>query len=147
MSSKERLVSIIEKQPTERDLKVIEKGLCEHATSLGIEPRNYRTLTILLRNSDKSVVGGLIGATVWGWLHIKEFWIDKRYRFEGQGKSLILLAEEEALSRGCHQAYVDTFDFQAVDFYRKLGYEMFGSLYDFPKGHERYFLKKKLIQG
>ncbi len=53
-------------------------------------------------------------------------------------------AENEALARGCHGAYLDTFSFQAPDFYQKLGYEIYGKLDDFPKGHCRYFLRKKL---
>jgi ribosomal protein S18 acetylase RimI-like enzyme len=51
-------------------------------------------------------------------------------------------AEFEAKGRNCHAAYVDTFSFLALDFYQKLGYTIFGSLEDFPKGHTRYFLKK-----
>jgi hypothetical protein len=41
-------------------------------------------------------------------------------------------------------AYLDTFSFQAPDFYKKLGYEVFGELQDFPHGHQRYFMKKRL---
>jgi len=51
-------------------------------------------------------------------------------------------AESQAKARNCHAAYVDTFSFLALDFYRKCGYEVFGTLADFPKGHTRYFLKK-----
>jgi hypothetical protein len=51
-------------------------------------------------------------------------------------------AEEEAIRRGCCHAYLDTFDFQAPGFYRKLGYSEWGVLEDFPPGHQRIFLKK-----
>jgi hypothetical protein len=34
--------------------------------------------------------------------------------------------------------------FQAPDFYRKLGYEEFGRLDDFPPGHSRLFFRKNL---
>ena len=53
------------------------------------------------------------------------------------------LAEAEAVRRGCKQAYLDTFDFQALDFYKNLGYQVFGTLDDFPEGHTRYFLQKR----
>jgi GNAT superfamily N-acetyltransferase len=43
---------------------------------------------------------------------------------------LILKAEQEALSRGCHSAWLDTFEFQARGFYERMGYECFGALSD-----------------
>jgi ribosomal protein S18 acetylase RimI-like enzyme len=62
----------------------------------------------------------------------------------GFGRQLLALAEEEARQRGAEYAYLDTFSFQAPDFYKKQGYEIFGELPDFPPGHQRYFLSKKL---
>jgi hypothetical protein len=41
-------------------------------------------------------------------------------------------------------ALLDTFDFQALSFYARLGYEVFGRLDDFPKGHTRFFVAKTL---
>jgi GNAT superfamily N-acetyltransferase len=53
-------------------------------------------------------------------------------------------AEEEARRRGCHHALLDTFDFQARSLYERLGYEVFGTLDDFPRGHQRFFMRKAL---
>jgi hypothetical protein len=57
---------------------------------------------------------------------------------------LLTLAEDEARQRGAKNVYLDTFSFQAPDFYKQHGYQVFGELEDFPPGHERYFLTKKL---
>jgi hypothetical protein len=46
-------------------------------------------------------------------------------------------------ARGCHSARLDTFSFQAPEFYRRMGYEVFGVL-DYPPDHKRIFLKKQL---
>jgi hypothetical protein len=54
-------------------------------------------------------------------------------------------AEAEAIRRGCRHAHVDTIDFQAPDFYLKLGYTVWGVLDDIPPGHRRIFLKKDLF--
>ncbi|GET35341.1 putative N-acetylmannosamine-6-phosphate epimerase superfamily protein [Microseira wollei NIES-4236] len=51
----------------------------------------------------------------------------------------MLKAESEAKKRGCHHCYLDKFSFQALGFYQKLGYQIFGILQDFPPGHQRYF--------
>ena len=54
-------------------------------------------------------------------------------------------AQHEAHLRGCRHAYLDTFDFQALGFYQKLGYELFGHLDDYPPGHTKYFLQKRRL--
>jgi hypothetical protein len=54
------------------------------------------------------------------------------------------LAEEKARERGAKNAYLDTFSFQAPDFYKRLGYDVFGELPDCPHGHQRYFFRNQL---
>ena len=53
-------------------------------------------------------------------------------------------AEAAAISRACHASYLDTFDFQAVPFYQNRGYSIIGALENFPIGHTRFFLEKRL---
>lgn len=108
-------------------------------------PLGYRTLAVLSRQ-ESQIVGGLIGDTHWNWLFIKTLWVADAFRRRGLGRSLMLAAEQEAFKRGCSHAYCDTFDFQALPFYQKLGYEIFGQLDDFPTGHHRYFLQKRNLR-
>jgi len=89
-------------------------------------------------------MGGVIGATVWDWLNINLMWIKEDLRGCGYGQQLLELVEEEARKRGAKHAYLDTFSFQAPEFYKKIGCQVFGELNDFPDGHTRYFLKKEL---
>lgn len=42
--------------------------------------------------------------------------------------------------------FLDTFDFQACEFYEKHGYTAFGVLEDCPTGHCRFYMEKKLWQ-
>jgi len=67
-----------------------------------------------------------------------------RNRGRGYGHRLLTLAEEEGRKRGAEHAYLDTFSFQAPDFYKQHGYHVFGELSDFPQGHRRYYLTKQL---
>jgi GNAT superfamily N-acetyltransferase len=103
-----------------------------------------KNLCFVLRDANQVIVGGVIGSTYWGWLYINLMWVREDLRGGGYGRRLLLLAEEEGRKRGAAYAYLDTFSFQAPDFYKKLGYEVFGKLTDFPTGHQRYFLKKQL---
>ena len=103
---------------------------------------NGKMLCYLLETDGKEVVGGVIGETHWDWLYINLMWIREDLRGRGYGKQLLELAEEEARKRGAKNAYLDTFSFQAPGFYKKLGYQVFGELQDFPEGHQRYTCRK-----
>lgn len=103
-----------------------------------------RSLCFAVRAPDQEIVGGVIGATYWDWLHIDLMWVKEEYRGRGYGQRLLALAEEEARQRGAKHVHLDTFSFQAPGFYERYGYQVFGQLDDFPEGHQRYYLTKQL---
>jgi ribosomal protein S18 acetylase RimI-like enzyme len=103
-----------------------------------------KNLCFVLQGPEEEVVGGIIGATHWDWLYISLMWLKEEFRGRGYGHRLLTMAEEEARKRGAKHAYLDTFSFQAPDFYQQHGYEVFGELKDFPTGHQRYYLRKQL---
>lgn len=80
----------------------------------------------------------------WGCLFINMLWVDEKHRKQGLGSILLAKAESSAKEIGCTLAHLDTFDFQAKDFYLKHGYEIFGELKDCPPGHARFYMKKIL---
>jgi len=129
---------------TQDAIDAIEAGLVEHARERGIEPRQHRPLALVMRDESGAIVGGLVAATVWGWLHVKDLWVAAHLGGLGWGAQLLDRAEREAVRRGCHHAMLDTFDFQALGFYEQLGYAVFGELNDFPTGHVRHFVSKSL---
>ena len=98
-----------------------------------------------VKNPQK-LVGGLISYIDWGrWLYIDTIWIDADYRKQEIGKHLIKSAEQKAINKDIKRARLCTFDFQALPFYEKLGYIVYGKLEDFPEGHTLYYLKKILL--
>jgi GNAT superfamily N-acetyltransferase len=131
----------VEDNPAAADLTLLEHTLAAHNEAKS-EPRNYTPLALFIRNDEGQIVAGLRGVTVWGWLFVSQLWVAEELRGQDYGTKLMAAAEAEARRRNCHAGYVDTFSFLALGFYQKLGYTVFGSLEDFPKGHTRYFLKK-----
>jgi GNAT superfamily N-acetyltransferase len=109
---------------------------------------DYAPLGLLARDGSGRVVGGLSGGTSYGWLLVKILWVAEEFRGRGLGAGIMALAEEEALGRGCHGAWLDTSSGRACDFYERLGYEIFGKLEnregELPQGHARFFLCKRL---
>jgi len=108
------------------------------------EDDQHTLMGVFARNDAGELIGGLLGETYWLWLHINILWVHENHRRNGIGKQLMARAEAEAIQRGCRHAYLDTLEFQAPDFYSKLGYSVWGVLDDFPPGHRRIFFKKDL---
>lgn len=136
----------IEPDITKEDREAIEAGLREYNRSC-VGDECGKSLSIVLRNGDGAVVGGLLGATYLGWLYVAILWIDQGVRRDGYGGQILKMAEEEAIRRGCKHVHLDTFSFQALPFYEKQGYRVFGELPDYPEGHTRYYLTKRLPTG
>ena len=122
---------------------VIGGGISGYNTQQAGDDRG-KNLCFVLQSPEGEIVGGVIGATHWDWLYINLMWVREDLRGRGYGQQLLVKAEDEARQRGARHAYLDTFSFQAPGFYQKNGYQVFGELPDFPQGHQRYFLKKKL---
>jgi GNAT superfamily N-acetyltransferase len=91
------------------------------------------------------LAGGLVGHTWTTWLHVTYLWVDERHRGTGLGSQLLATAERLARDeRGCGCARLETWDFQAPEFYKKQGYQVVCVIPDYPPGITEYTLTKQL---
>ena len=95
-------------------------------------------------DNGKIIAGCVARMYCWNVVYIDTLWVDEIYRNIGFGSRLLAEVEKIAKNKGCYLIHLDTFDFQAKEFYEKQGYEVFGVLEDCPRGHCRYYLKKVL---
>lgn len=102
-----------------------------------------KPLEIIIHDQGQ-VVGGLYGRSIWGTLEIQKLAIAEEYKNKGLGKQLIYIAIEQARIRNCNYIALNTFSFQAPEFYEKMGFEKIGTEHDFPKGFEKYYYRKTL---
>jgi ribosomal protein S18 acetylase RimI-like enzyme len=109
------------------------------------EPGLLNLAAVIRERAHGEILGGLLGRTAWEWLRIEFLYVAPAWRRAGWGTRLVRAAEKEAVKRLCRSAWVDSYSFQAPDFYERLGYTIFGSLDDYPAGHRRYFLQRRLI--
>ncbi len=106
--------------------------------------QNTQILCFVIQGPAQEIMGGIVAFIYWDWLYIDLMWIKEELRGCGYGRRLLMRVEDESRKRGVKHAYLDTFSFQAPGFYEKQGYQVFGELSDFPKGHRRYFFTKEL---
>jgi GNAT superfamily N-acetyltransferase len=133
----------IQRKASRRDLQVIWRGLRRfNQRAVGHTP--YAHFLVEARSPRGALRGGLQGVVYYQWLFIANFWLAEKVRRGGVGSQLIAEAERHAASLGCHGVWLDTFAWQARPFYEKQGYRVFGSLPDYPAGHSRFFMMKRL---
>src|SRR5918993_816974 len=116
---------VIEEHPDQRDLEFLEDQINAYNVAV-TKIVDWHALAIFIRDDEKQIVAGVNGGMWGGYLEIKNLWVCEGLRGQGLGRRLLLAAEQQARARGCSQVLLDTHDFQAPDFYIKLGYAVFG---------------------
>ena len=101
-------------------------------------------LNLYLEDEKGNLMAGLVAETFGNWLEIEYLFVKEELRGQGIGSKLLQRAENEAKKRNCRFAFVNTYQFQAPDFYKRLGYKEVFTLQDYPYTGQRYYYQKDL---
>lgn len=102
-----------------------------------------KSISIFLRSENK-IHGGILTWLNSDSIYIDVLWIDEEFRHQGYGTKLLQAAENEGRNNNCCFCMVDTFGFQAKEFYQKHGYELIGEIKNYVQEYSRIFFRKKL---
>ena len=100
-------------------------------------------VNLFVKDESEKVVGGILTVIYRYMMYVETLWIEPKYRKYGYGRQLMNDAEQIARSRGCTQIELNTFNFQAPEFYKRLGYDVFGES-SYKEGFTRYYMRKWL---
>ncbi|MEN5395409.1 GNAT family N-acetyltransferase [Stenotrophomonas sp. TWI377] len=126
------------------DTRAVFAGLLAFNQAASGDALDDQPVNRVIRDAAGRVVAGIAADVCGGWLMVHALWVDDTRRNEGLGQALLADAEQQARALGAHAVTLDTFSWQAEGFYLKQGYEVFGRLQDFPPGHQRLYLRKRL---
>lgn len=104
----------------------------------------YEEICLFLKDDNGNVRGGILSEICWNWLEIHTFIIDSGVRKSGYGTKLLLELENIAIEKDCDFIKVDTLSFQALEFYKKNGYQVYGCIDNVGREFKHYYLKKDL---
>lgn len=107
-----------------------------------VVPHASQRFSLTVCDDRSELKAGVVGVVMWEWLFIEAMWVGDDLRGQGVGRQLMRRAEAHARAKGCHSAWLDTF--QARAFYEALGYEVFGQLDQFPGEQVRYFMRRRI---
>lgn len=135
---------IVDHNANDADKKVIREGI--FAFNKGILGRGMleKTFSVLLKDESNNIHGGILAYFDSESVFIDILWVDENSRHQGHGSKLLRAAENEACKLGCRYSTLDTWSFQAEEFYLKNGYERLGEIKNYYLHHSKIFLRKKL---
>jgi len=133
---------VLNERPNEKDVQMLRQHLRDFNMTRANSHEGYG-IAIFLRDDKDQMVAGISG---WLWgecLEIDYLWVQESIRAQGIGKRLVLALEEAAVIRGCRQITLETFSFQAPEFYQKLGYSVFGVIEGFGNRYRKFYMQKR----
>ena len=84
---------------------------------------NYTPFNFLAKDGDK-VIGMITGHSYYEEIHIGDLIVLEEYRKQHIGSKLVKQAEDYFKDKGFENINLTTYGFQALDFYKKCGYEV-----------------------
>ena len=108
------------------------------------EAAESEPLNLYIEDEHGRLLAGLVAETFGNWLEIEYLFVKEELREQGIGSKLLQQAESEAKNRNCRFAFVNTYQFQAPDFYISHGYKEVFTLQDYPYTGKRFYYQKDL---
>ena len=133
---------IITDKPRKEDDEKILTGIRDY--NFQFVEKTLKPISVYLKGENEEIVAGLKGNTCGNWLHVEYLWVDDKCRGQNLGARVLGAAEDEAQKRGCVASTLDTFSFQALNFYKKQGYEEVATLEGYYGSFKRHILQKKI---
>jgi len=130
-----------DKNPKPEDTHILSEGIANYARlKKGHQPIEH--FSFFIRDEANKIKGGCNGFMYYGCLYVDQLWVDEVLRNQGYGRQLMQSAENYGRHKYCLFATVTTMDWEALDFYKKLGYKIDFERHGYTKQSVLYSLRK-----
>lgn len=127
--------------PSESDIEYLRQKIDQETP----EYSDYSPFGIFIKDINEQIIAGCNGYIIFGIIYTDQLWVDKNYRKSGIARELLNKVHEHGRKNKCNLATVCTMSFQgALDFYKKLGYEIDFARSGYKDESTGFFLSKKL---
>lgn len=134
----------VKKQSLGEDLKTqIYEGFSRHAIAMTGYDEKFDAVAFVAREKGH-FAGAIVIELFWGALHIKYIYVEDSYRGCGVATQLMKDALNYGQANNCPFAFVETMNFQALDFYQKMGFELEFTRSGYKHGTSFHYLRKDL---
>jgi len=134
---------IFEENPRSDDIQCLNDRIIEeHKKKKDLKPLTF--FGFFIKDREGEILAGCAGNTMYGSLFIGNLWVSETLRGKGVGTQLMQRAEQLAKERDCRFIALNTFDWEALDFYKKQGFTVELERRGFDKNSVFCFLRKDL---
>lgn len=133
---------VIDNNPKAEDDKFIRDGIVHFNSQIIKEKATHFSI---FAKTNNNIIGG---ALIWEHsdaLYIDVLWCNENSRKRGVGKKILTMLDEVATDKGLTKLFVDTYSFQAQEFYMKHGFYSIGIIPDYLLGYDRIFMRKDIL--
>jgi GNAT superfamily N-acetyltransferase len=126
--------------------RVIAERVIEEVDRFNLEATGIHDVHefVISEGPASDLIAGLYGWCWGGTCWVEALWVRAGRRHQGLGTRLLHAAEAIAREHDCHQIALDTHTFQAPDFYARHGFQVAGTLPDYPTGHSQLLMYKRI---
>ena len=122
----------------------ISKGFLEDTQSK-MGKNGFGDEIIYTMHEDSVFIGAISVREAWGALWVKNLYVEKEYRGQGCARQLLQHAMDISKEQGHTFAFLETFSFQALEFYLKLGFELEFTRDGYSDGVSFHYLKRMYV--
>lgn len=143
-------IGIIERDMTPSELERMRAGFDENAIENGVVPQNDQRFGYVAMDGEKfigcvSCLACKNGDEFNGWCYLTDLFVEKEYRLQGIGATLLQSLETKLLQYRINKIWTWTTGYEAPKFYIKQGYEIFTEMENwYSNGDSRLGLRKNL---
>lgn len=143
MTQEETIKIVYTATPSHEELQILSDGISDYARQCKNQAP-IQSFAYFVKDCNEVSVGGCNGSLYYGCLYIDQLWLDESRRGQGLGSQLVALAEQLGRENECLFATVNTMDWEALEFYKKLGYTVEFQREGYVNDSILYFLRKDL---
>lgn len=125
-------------------------GFDEHTVGNGVEIQDSVRIGFVAMD-EESFVGCVSGLAytnlnvVSGWFYLTDLYVEKAYRFQGIGSSLLNALEQKIFQLGIDKIWTWTAGYEGPEFYNKHNYRVFAEMENwYSSGQSRIGMRKDL---
>lgn len=147
---KMNVIELVERDMMPAELKRMNMGFDENAIDNGVIPQGDQRFGYVAMDGEKfigciSCLACKNGEQFNGWCYLTDLFVEREYRSQRIGTKLLQMLEKKLLQNGIVQVWTWTAGYEAPEFYKKQGYEIFAEMENwYSNGASRIGLKKKL---
>ena len=131
----------VKTNPDSEEQKIIRNGIIEFNES--IIKDKHECFNIIVKNNENIIAGAIIYQHKDA-LYIDVIWCLEEYRKNGIGSKLMNMIEDEARNKSIKKLFVDTYAFQAQEFYKKHNFKVISVVPEYLAGYDRIFMRKDI---